>query len=250
MPYLFVVSDVHGFYDEMMEALENSGFDKYNPDHWLISCGDNWDRGTKPVEVTNFLDSLERKILIKGNHEDLFIKCCERMFPEIHDYHNGTYNTILYFGRTTSSIPYEEKCKLALDKTKSFLSKQINYFETKNYIFVHGFIPVICENLSNGYQRYKKYEYDPNWRNASEKDWEKARWLNGVDVINKGVVPDKTVVCGHWHCSYGHSIDDGTSEFGSDANFSPYYRKNIIALDACTAYSKKVNVVVLKDDFI
>ena len=59
----------------------------------------------------------------------------------------------------------------------------------------------------------------------------------------------KTIVCGHWHCSYGHREFEGNgSEFGEDADFSPYYGKGIIVLDACTAVSGKVNVIVLEDE--
>ena len=36
----FVVTDVHGFYDEMIEALDIAGFDPNNENHWLISLGD------------------------------------------------------------------------------------------------------------------------------------------------------------------------------------------------------------------
>ena len=60
---------------------------------------------------------------------------------------------------------------------------------------------------------------------------------------------EKTVVCGHWHTSYGHSkLEKKGSEFGFDADFSPYYGTRIIALDGCTAFSEIVNVLVLEDE--
>ena len=59
---------------------------------------------------------------------------------------------------------------------------------------------------------------------------------------------EKTILCGHWHTSYGHSKYEGRgSEFGLDADFSPYVSSGIIALDACTAFSKKVNMIVVED---
>jgi hypothetical protein len=59
---------------------------------------------------------------------------------------------------------------------------------------------------------------------------------------------EKTIVCGHWHASYGHvKFEHKGSEFGPDADFSPYYGDRIIAMDACTAESGKVNVLVLED---
>ena len=58
----------------------------------------------------------------------------------------------------------------------------------------------------------------------------------------------KTILCGHWHCSYGHATYERKgSEFGPDADFSPYSGPGVIALDACTAHSGKVNIVVLED---
>lgn len=58
----------------------------------------------------------------------------------------------------------------------------------------------------------------------------------------------KTIVCGHWHTSYGHSkYEHKGTEFGEDADFSPYYGPGIIAIDACTAFSGKVNCLVIED---
>lgn len=58
---------------------------------------------------------------------------------------------------------------------------------------------------------------------------------------------NKTIICGHWHSSYGHSkIDGKCSEFGKDAIFTPYYGKGIIAIDACTAHSGFINCIVLE----
>ncbi|MBR6657532.1 MAG: metallophosphoesterase [Oscillospiraceae bacterium] len=53
MPKFFVFSDVHGFYSMFMEALDNAGYDKNNPEHWLISCGDNFDRGNVEEYLKN-----------------------------------------------------------------------------------------------------------------------------------------------------------------------------------------------------
>jgi hypothetical protein len=67
-------------------------------------------------------------------------------------------------------------------------------------------------------------------------------YLHGVRI------PDKTVVCGHWHASYGHAIIEGRcNEFGEGADFSPFFGDGIIAIDACTKVSGKVNCLVLED---
>ena len=37
------------------------------------------------------------------------------------------------------------------------------------------------------------------------------------------------------------------SEFEKDSVFSPYSEGGILAIDACTAYSQKVNCIVIED---
>ena len=90
MTKLFCISDVHGFYDEMIKALNDAGFEPDNPDHLLIGLGDYIDRGRQPMQVVRYLHNLPNKVLIKGNHEDLFEECCLRGFPYNHDVSNGT----------------------------------------------------------------------------------------------------------------------------------------------------------------
>ena len=114
-----------------------------------------------------------------------------------------------------------------------------DYFETGHYVFVHGWIPCIRDR--NGYSYYS------DWRNASADEWAKARWYNGMDATVT-CQEEKTIVCGHWHASYGHSKIEGKgSEFKEDADFTPYQASGIIAIDACTAHSGFVNVLVLDD---
>ena len=58
----------------------------------------------------------------------------------------------------------------------------------------------------------------------------------------------KTIVFGHFHTSYAYSQHQGISEFGEDAKFDIYYGKDYIGVDACTAYTGKVNILVLEDE--
>ena len=61
--------------------------------------------------------------------------------------------------------------------------------------------------------------------------------------------PGKTVVCGHWHCSYGHSCVNGKgTEYGHGAIRDPFYAEGIIGLDATTVSSNKVNCIVIEDE--
>ena len=138
MPKLFCISDVHGFYDEMRKALDDAGFDPNNEDHWLISCGDTTDRGRQPRQVMHYLMGLPRKILIRGNHEDLILDCLAREYPYGNDWHNGTAQTIIDLAPNANT--FEEACMMICPKISKFVNGMVDYFETKNYIFVHSFV--------------------------------------------------------------------------------------------------------------
>ena len=248
---LFCVSDIHGFYNELIKALDEAGFDENNENHWIIVCGDVWDRGSQPVEVMNYLISLPRKILIRGNHESLYEECIERGYPCDHDYSNGTFETICVLGEADRGVTLRQGMIKAGEIAKPFFNQMVNYFETKNYIFVHSWIPVSNDDgLPYYYTRNRKFSFNPNWRYAHYSDWEAARWGNPFDMAARGFLPDKTVVFGHWHTSWPRSKYNGEPEWGKDADFSPYFGDGYIGIDACTAHSGKVNVLVLEDGFV
>jgi len=253
MSKLFVISDVHGFYDQMIKALNEVGFDKDNPDHILISLGDNFDRGDKNEKVMEYLNSLTRKVLVKGNHEDLLIDCCYRGFPKSHDFSNGTTKTIHEFGGAEKGVPFDECCEITLSKTKTFLDQMLNFFETENYIFVHSY-PVLkrCDDMPRHYTRGRVFEYDPNWRDANDHQWSEAMWGNPFELHKiHGHHFDKTIVCGHWDTSWAwcrYSTEDPDIEL--DECFDPFYMDGLIGIDAMTKYSGIVNVLVLEDELI
>ena len=244
----YATADIHGYLTPFQNALEESGYFKDSGDKKIVICGDLFDRGEQTVELQNYvLDLMDKDevILIRGNHEDLFCELVttDRGLAQGHHVHNGTFQTALDltgYDTVMAGIRHFDFAE-AGRKTPYYsriIPSMLDYFETEHYVFVHGWIPCLSGNPP---------EFDPNWRESG--DWDSARWLNGMNAANAGVtVEGKTVVCGHWHCSYGHSkIEGKCSEFGPDADFTPYCAPGIIALDACTAHSGRVNVFILED---
>ena len=129
---------------------------------------------------------------------------------------------------------------------KTALAEQGFFEDTEHYIFVHGWIPCTSISLNSA---EKEYVPIPDWRNAGKEQWDKARWINGMEAAHAGIIESgKTIVCGHWHCSFGHAhYEHDGSEFESNAHFTPYCANGIIALDACTALSGKLNCIVIED---
>lgn len=259
----FISSDIHSFYDEYLLSLSNAGFDKENDDHIIIICGDLFDRGEQTVELFDFIVSIpeHRRILIKGNHEDLLEEIFDNGYLHSYDVSNGTVKTISAFCNKSDSFVFSNlsACYAIMENKGvwSLLKSMKNYAEIGDYIFVHGWIPT-NHVLTDTFQMVHKF--NTKWREASDTDWSEARWTNGMLAYfeNCGEV-NKTIVCGHWHSSYGHVYKKykGCSpkeqyqlQFAEDACFDPFYdtkyKKSIIALDGCTAYTHKVNVIKLE----
>lgn len=270
MKKYFVVSDIHSFYDEFMHALNKSGFKVDNQDHILVVCGDVFDRGPKSIELLHFLQGLpkERFIYVRGNHEDLLEDCYYEVVSghtvSSHHYSNGTVRTIADLSGLEEYVVIaprrsESVMRQVRDNVLPVLdwidSVSVNYAEIGDYIFVHGWIPVMGDSLD-----YMGNWIDPKpvsrelWDDKSDILWKEARWLNGMQMWQKGIrIKGKTIVCGHWHCSWGWShIDQKRKEFPPknhrdwQKSFEIYKKEGIIAIDACTAYSGIVNVLQLE----
>lgn len=254
----YVVADVHGFYTELRQALTEKGFFHDTDPHRLVVCGDLFDRGREALGLQAFIaEGMERGevILIRGNHEDLMEALLQdwENFGYMRSHHrtNGTVDTVLQLTESPILVGVnagEVKRKLLQTPfIRDMLPQMQDYCETAHYIFVHGWIP--CEAYGPEGQE-SRFFYRADWRDAGAADWARARWYNGMEAAREGVTePHKTIVCGHWHTSYGHARIEGVgSELGADADFSPYRAAGIIALDACTARSHRVNCVVIEDE--
>lgn len=249
MKKLFCITDIHSFYDEMILALDNAGFDINNKDHIIVHCGDLLDRGPKALECLNFVNNLpsNRKILIRGNHEDLLEDIFARGYFCMHDEHNCTIDTCVQLSgiNKIDMLSHELALFAALDKVKNrpelkeYYNSLINYYEVGNYIFVHGWLPTKYKDGMPVYNFKEGY-----WKDG---DWRDARWSNGMLEWKKGYrLKDKTIVCGHFHTSWGNSyLHDKGSEFEEDACFDTFIDDGIVCLDGCIAYSGKVNCYVI-----
>lgn len=253
----FVVSDVHSFYTQLKTALDNAGFDPENENHTFISCGDLFDRGEESVEVLDFVMSLPRKILVRGNHESMLMELVNKTRPVgTHDQHNGTLKTIFDLGGAfkkgfTDNYTNNMKLLRQNEKLKEYFNLLVDYYETEHYLFVHSWVPIMSD--VNGNITYLDY------KNANPKRWEEARWVNPFEeyiyMRDMGESFGKTIVFGHWHTAEGHARfhNDGISRIspGSYAkgfcNCDIFYDDGVIGLDACTVVSGKVNCLVIED---
>ena len=234
---LFVVSDIHGHFSLLKEALDRAGFDRHDPDHLLVCCGDYFDRGSENMEVLRFFDGLDRKVLLRGNHEDLLLKLLYTGKVLPHNYINGTMQTLTnFFGKyvidpVDDTIDFSGKTRI-VDRICRFIEDTVDYFETTHYVFVHGWLPSGC-----GTPEARK--------NISQESWAKVRWEKWTDhYTSQPPIDGKTLICGHMPTFWANGFDPARAEGCAD----PFYGNGLIALDAGTFDSKQVNVVVLEDE--
>ena len=251
MKKIVAISDIHGFCSLAKEAVYKTGFKDNDKDWLLVCCGDYFDRGIEPNEVIEWLSSLNNVVLVSGNHEYLMEKMLKRGYPTDADYHNGTLESAVIIQdriiNKKNNIKFVRNYDIIKPVIEKFYSKMVTHFETKNYIFVHSWIPfdIIVNNA--------QFEpvYSDNWKNASNTDWDEAMWGNPFEYEAKGInKTGKILVHGHWHNSVFWADKENRPEFGKEAKFDIAYHGNCIGLDACTAYSRKVNTLVIEDDLI
>lgn len=232
MTKIFAVSDLHGHYTELKKALDETGFDSENVAHLLVVCGDCFDRGRENRAVFDYLRSIQNKVIVRGNHEDILERVLLRGQLGRFDYINGTDQTILdFFGRLDE---YDETKKGEL---LSFLRDQRDYFETKNYLFVHGWIPLDFSN--------DDVTIPSDFRKKGKDSWETARELSWMECYAKGLtLPDKTIVCGHRAACLAYRFDK--NRYYDD--YSIFRGEGVVAIDPCAVQSHTINVFCVEDE--
>lgn len=111
----YVTADVHGYFNELKEALTEQGFFKDQDPNKLIICGDLYDRGTEALQIQAFILELlaqDRVILIRGNHEDLTMNLLKNWhrcsYLQTHHHTNGTIDTLCQLTGTSIKDIYTD----------------------------------------------------------------------------------------------------------------------------------------------
>lgn len=248
----FVVADVHGFFNEMMEALRLVGFEADNASHVFVSLGDIIDRGPDPVKCLEFCNALprERKILIRGNHEVLMNQMLwHGNWPRGVDKHNGTW-------QSARDITGVDAAEVMMHMRRNnlwwnYYHDTVWYKIVGDYILVHAWVP--CENHWNyNYPAGTRINVLPmdQWDKIDDEIWESyCTWYNGIEQWKYGArIEGKTIVCGHWNTSWGWMKLRGAcaNMYEGDAIHDAFIDDGIVALDACTVVSHKVNCFVFE----
>lgn len=279
---LFVVSDVHGFYDEMRVCLREAGFSDEDDNNKLILLGDLFDRGSDSVKIYKYLKKMTeagKAIVLHGNHEDFIIDFLKGEDCSFNFSHNGFNRTLDGFlGIPASWENFCHFCTTSPDMAKTIYGNRVepllgDFFSIPLEVRFDVFQDYARHTIK---KRYKDllpwleslpyyYETDKyifthasidgeceDWHNPEYSSyehwtpWQYLTWDDGHFYEKEIKNTDKTVVVGHFHT-------DGIREIYNlpkdDKNpNSILYTNQKIFIDTCTVLTKRVNVLVLEDN--
>lgn len=172
----FAIGDIHGCYKTLTSLVQSLPI---SSEHQLIFLGDYVDRGPASNQVINYLLDLSETYtctFLKGNHELLMLDYFA--FKDIESWAiNGGRDTLESYAQSgLSRIP---------DSHVEFLTACPMYFETTDYLFVHGGVSPhksIAENLQD--MSAEDFAWYRGHLNADLFAFSQEKW-------------EKTVVCGH-----------------------------------------------------
>lgn len=144
---IFAMSDIHGCYDELMALYRQLPI---NPKKdILVICGDVVDRGPKSKQVVQQLIDWKKKYphwqFLYGNHEDLMLDALlygGRIYNSYSLWYGQGGRETFYSYIDGNLSDYEKQLCQPKDVIPKehieFLASLPRYYETKDYIFVHG----------------------------------------------------------------------------------------------------------------
>lgn len=279
---LYVVADIHGFYDELVECLNKSGYNENDNNNLLIDCGDFFDRGEQAVEIYKYYKRLTdegKAIILRGNHTTFLEEFLEGKDCSFNYAHNGFNKTLDSFLGEASSWhiflkyvntmkeeakeKFGERVEPILDDTYSVPSEVIfgiyqDYAREK----INRDYPELLEWLHNRPYYYETENYIfthasidgecKDWHNPEFtpydfwSPWEYLTWDDGYFYNKEIKNTNKTIVVGHYHTDgireKFNIINDGTNKILRSSDG----RK--IFIDTCTPLTHRVNVLTIENE--
>ncbi len=228
MQKLFIISDIHGHYTVMKQALQDAGFNADDETHHLLCLGDLFDRGTQNAEVYEYMKTLHDKgkaSCILGNHDLFLLEFLEGDFSSatFNAQFNGFDKTLESFsGMAFTNTDIETIHERILKRYPSLYDWLVNrplFIEHDDYIFAHGGIDLTYED----------------WRQQPRNEfvWNYQSTLQAPD--------DKIVVVGHERTP----MIRRKWNIENHSNSTILYHDNVIFIDAFVEKTQRINVLNL-----
>lgn len=213
MTRILAISDIHGDDKKFKKLLDKVNYDPTNDQ--LILVGDYVDRGPNAKGVINMVMDLKEKgaIVLSGNHDEMMVAAAnneERAWERWE--RKGALFTLQSYDPTIEDmrIPEDE----TFHEHVAFLKTLDYYYETDDYIFVHGGV----------HPSTPIHDTDP-WT---------LTWIR--EEFHNGYQGEKPVIFGHTRTAHFHGGDKHDVYFGSN---------NIIGIDGGAVYGGQLNCLEL-----
>lgn len=243
---IYVMSDIHGCYDEFQAMLKKINFDPEKDE--LIIAGDIVDRGPQNLEMLRYMESKPKGVtFILGNHDEDFLYYCrglihiinEKLYKEdfcaiyksasfkrfVKDHYETVRNLIIENeDLTIKDFINWKNCFLEMPY---YIERKVN---NKNYIIVHG--GYITQENYNAHGRTLYYNYGLE---NIEQYYVWARY--NEQIYEGGGKKDTTIIFGHTPTIFS------TEGYYNDGYVWQYTRKadncTFINIDCGLVYAKQ-----------
>lgn len=253
----FVVSDVHGEYRALRDALAEAGYEYNNPTHIFVSLGDDFDRGPNSSGVAQMISVMHHKVLIMGNHEEMFKKFLQDKMSEkelaFNCLYNGFDKTLISF-LSSGEFPRDMK---EVERVRNYINhfykdivygSRVYYYETKHFIFCHAGIEN-REDWQNTPKDYMLWDVKDSCKPLCNVKKAVVIGHNGTSQIREDARTQG------YYAARRHGEERVFSQgdvcrvhaYGNNDEHSIYISDNKIAIDGSVGVSKKVNVLVIED---
>lgn len=176
---IYVMSDIHGCYNEYKEMLSVINF---NNNDILYVLGDVCDRGPDPMRILLDMEKQDNIIPIFGNHDVSAYICLNNYLSNQNDFPDRNALWWLADGGKTTLESFKNLSKKEQDKVMEYFEEFLSFKELnvngESYVLVHGGLKDFDENKSLDEYRLK------------DLVWERADY-------NKVYFKDKIIISGH-----------------------------------------------------
>lgn len=265
MRFVFL-SDVHGEYAEMVDALRRVNFD-WRKDT-IVSVGDPFDRGPHSREVLRFLLACPHHILIWGNHDMRLNQLIEKWGPDAnlqkYDIENGILKTLESFldeEKITSPATALLRVYEKVPELNRYFKECVYAAEWKNLIATHAWLPVYDDtDYSPAYKPLSPYKFTLrfDWRDikvGKRNYWYDVMWCDTKKIAQcPEAYPEKPLLVGHYHAWRLAQFFGEERVYDTGINCRTFERSqgrcHLIAIDGCCNYKcgGLVNVYVMETD--
>lgn len=223
----YVISDIHGCYDEYRRMLEKI---RFSEEDMLYVLGDVLDRGPHPVRVV--LDLMQRPnvVCLAGNHEYMALKCLPFLLKEVTDENLGDLDAgmvekLLSWQQNGAASTMDEFHRLDAG-TRTEVLHFLSDFDLYEEVYVNGTAYILVHAGLGDFRPDKElWEYG-----LEDLVWERPDY-------EKPYFPDKYVITGH----------TPTMTIGSNPRPGYIYKyNNHIAIDCGAGFGGRLACICLE----